>query len=55
MLNNASMAESLGERKQQEKIPVLLGLRRTYSVLAGHSGGNRVDLSLQDNVKIPYA
>ena len=36
------MVESLGDRKQQEKIPVLLGLRRKYAVL-------------QDKVKIPYA
>ena len=30
------MAESLGERKQQENIPVPLGLRRKYSAFAGH-------------------
>ena len=52
------MGESLGERKQQEKIPVLLGLRRKYAVLAGHPRPlwrNRVDLSLQDTVQIPHA
>ena len=43
----------MGERKQQEKIPVLFGLRRKCSVR--HSGGNRAGLSLQHNVKIPYA
>ena len=34
--DNEGMFESLGDRKQQEKIPVLLGMRRKYVVLAGH-------------------
>ena len=37
--DNASIAESPRERerRQQEKIPLLLGLGRTYSVRADHS------------------
>ena len=59
IVDDAGMTESLGERKQQEKIPLLRGFRRCnilYSpAIHGHTGSNRVDLSLQDNVEIPYA
>ena len=41
----------LGEGKQQEIISILLGFKWT---IQGHSGGNKVDLSLQDNVEVPH-
>ena len=45
--------DCLRERKAaMRKIPALLGLQRKRSVHARHCGGNTVDLSLQDDVKI---
>ena len=56
-LEEADVDRPLGERKRQEKISVLLGLQRLPSrqtCYPGHSGGTKVDPSLQDNVDIPY-
>ena len=56
-VDGASMVELLGEGEAKKKIchccldsnENILNMRATQS----HSGGNNVDLSLQDNVEIP--
>ena len=52
------MAESLGESKQIRKdfsvAQTLMVTFFTCVLFKGHSGGNKVDPSLQDNVEILY-